>query len=175
MRKTMYFNASSLAGFEIIILALVQITAGNIYQMTSLVLAVAMAGLAAGSVKNYRISGKLTPAFICFTSAVFFVIVAFLTDHLLLINNSRLASIILLLILFVPSFLTGALFRKLTYNDSEGSYSQAVYSSDLAGSATGFIMTAGLLIPLLGIKFALLLLAVLNLSAFLFGLKPDKY
>ena len=45
----MYFSASALAGFEIIILLTLQIIIGNMYQLTGLVLAGLMAGLAIGS------------------------------------------------------------------------------------------------------------------------------
>jgi len=42
-----------------------------------------------------------------------------------------------------------------------------IYSSDLIGSAAGFIIFSGLLVPLLGIRNAILLLPVLVLAAFL--------
>ncbi len=45
----MYFSASALAGFEIIILLALQLTVGNMYQLTGLVIAAMMAGLAAGA------------------------------------------------------------------------------------------------------------------------------
>ncbi len=45
----MYFSASALAGFEIIILLTLQMIIGNMYQLTGLVLAGLMAGLALGA------------------------------------------------------------------------------------------------------------------------------
>ena len=46
--RIMYFTASALAGFEIIILLMLQLTIGNMYQLL-LIIASLMAGLAAGS------------------------------------------------------------------------------------------------------------------------------
>ena len=45
----MYFSASALAGFEIIILLTIQLTIGNMYQFIGIIIATLMAGLAAGA------------------------------------------------------------------------------------------------------------------------------
>ena len=45
----MYFSASALAGFEIIILLTLQLIIGNMYQFTGLVIAGLMTGLAVGA------------------------------------------------------------------------------------------------------------------------------
>ena len=45
----MYFSALALAGFEIVLLLILQLTLGNMYQMTGLILAGLMTGLAVGS------------------------------------------------------------------------------------------------------------------------------
>ena len=52
----MYFSASALAGFEIIILLTLQIIIGNMYQLTGLVIAGLMAGLAIGSGVNIKVT-----------------------------------------------------------------------------------------------------------------------
>ena len=57
----MYFSASALAGFEIIILLTVQIIIGNMYQLTGLVIAGLMAGLALGSGANIKSLNGLSP------------------------------------------------------------------------------------------------------------------
>jgi hypothetical protein len=57
----MYFSASALAGFEIIILLTLQIIIGNMYQLTGLVIAGLMAGLATGSGVNFKSLHWLTP------------------------------------------------------------------------------------------------------------------
>ena len=50
----MYFSASALAGFEIVILLILQVIAGSMYQLTGLIIAALMAGLALGSGINNR-------------------------------------------------------------------------------------------------------------------------
>ncbi len=50
----MYFSASALAGFEIIILLSLQVMVGNMYQLTGLIIAGLMTGLAVGSGINIR-------------------------------------------------------------------------------------------------------------------------
>ena len=55
----MYFSASALAGFEIIILLTLQLTAGNMYQSAGLILASLMAGLAIGAgTKRWDSAGR---------------------------------------------------------------------------------------------------------------------
>ena len=57
----MYFSASALAGFEIIILLTLQIIIGNMYQLTGLVIAGLMAGLAIGSGAKIKLLNGLSP------------------------------------------------------------------------------------------------------------------
>jgi hypothetical protein len=75
---------------------------------------------------------------------------------------------------FPPSFITGFLFRKLTIYDDNGSRAASVYSSDLAGSALGFILISGVLIPVFGIRLSILLLSGLIFAGILFGTNRNK-
>ena len=52
----MYFSASALAGFEIIILLTLQLIIGNMYQLTGLVIAGLMTGLAIGAGADIQIA-----------------------------------------------------------------------------------------------------------------------
>ena len=54
----MYFSASALAGYEIILLLILQLTIGNMYQITGLIIAGLMAGLAVGSGISIPFPGK---------------------------------------------------------------------------------------------------------------------
>jgi spermidine synthase len=54
----MYFSASALAGFEIIILLTLQLVAGNMYQLTGLVIAGLMTGLALGAGADIHVLNK---------------------------------------------------------------------------------------------------------------------
>jgi hypothetical protein len=75
---------------------------------------------------------------------------------------------------FPPSFITGYLFRKLTISDDKGSLASSVYSSDLAGSAIGFILISGVMIPAFGLRLSLLLLSGLIFAGILFGTNRNK-
>jgi spermidine synthase len=173
--RIMYFTASALAGFEIIILLMLQLTIGNMYQLTGLIIASLMAGLAAGS--GIRIRGfPDKEMFYKILILIGFYVFAGLTADKLLGLNTRLPVISLLTIAtFIPAFITGSLFRDLTSRDISKAHVSNIYTADLAGSALGFILFSGLAVSLLGISYSLyitILLAVIAL-AFSFGNKPN--
>jgi hypothetical protein len=70
--------------------------------------------------------------------------------------------------------LTGCLFTVLTDMRGKSFEPGKIYSSDLAGSALGFIATAGIIIPLLGIQKAVLLLSAMIFAGLLFGTIRNK-
>jgi hypothetical protein len=62
----------------------------------------------------------------------------------------------------------------MTKSVSDESNPSSVYSADLAGSALGFILISGILIPLLGIKVSLFFLSVMIFAGILFGTNRNK-
>ena len=109
----MYSVAGALAGFEIILLLLLQATAGSMYQFTGILISGIMTGLALGSGINSSVL-KLFSANLVSVLLVFFYIVTGLTINILLnINNKVLLLFILTLLTLIPSFFTGHLFRVL--------------------------------------------------------------
>lgn len=170
----MYLSASALAGYEIIILLILQLTIGNIYQFSGMILAVLMAGMAVGAGTSSLLINRLslrTKALIL----LFYYLATGLSGNLLLsIANSTITTLIILISLILPSVITGNIFRELTM-DKQGYLSTAsTYSADLGGSASGFILSSGFLIPFFGIKTSLILLAFLILTGILFGTKHNK-
>ncbi len=173
--RIMYFTASALAGFEIIILLMLQLTIGNMYQLTGLIIASLMAGLAAGS--GIRKTGFLNKGMsykiLILTG---FYVLAGLTAAKLLGMNNRLPVIGLLAIAtFIPAFITGSLFRDLTSRDRCKSHVSKIYTADLAGSALGFFLFSGFAVSLLGISYSLYITILLTIIAlaFSFGNKPN--
>lgn len=154
----MYSAASALAGFEIIILVLLQLTAGNMYQMTGLILAGLMSGLAAGAAYKKRFSG-IIPVIKSIVLGIYLMLTAVLFEALLYIKNYIIIIIIILIISFIPAFITGNLFRQLTGADR--SEASSTYSADLAGSAFGFVLISGAAIPLIGLRNSLFLLSAM--------------
>jgi hypothetical protein len=170
----MYCSASALAGFEIVILLILQLTAGNMYQFTGIILAVLMAGLAAGAGTDIRFLNSISLKVKALSVALFFAAIALITNFILSLNTIP-AIIFLLISSLLPSFMTGHIFRELTITDNNGSESAATYSADLAGSAFGFMLVSGIAIPLIGLKASILLLSGLIFAGILFGTERNKY
>lgn len=162
----MYTGACSLAGFEIILLLSLQLTVGNMYQVTGLILASVMSGLAAGAMADFRLMPVL-PKNKALALVVLYLMAAVLLLLLQKINNNIFIIIVLLILALFPGVITGNLFRELTAR--KGSSVAGVYSADLAGSAAGFIIISVIAVPLLGITISVILLAIINFTGFLFG------
>jgi Predicted spermidine synthase with an N-terminal membrane domain len=170
----MYFSASALAGFEIIMLLALQLTAGNMYQLTGLFLAVMMAGLAAGSGVKLKFPDKFSIRVQALFLTFYYAGIGIIFSKLIEIKPLLPVIAIIILAILLPSFMTGHLFRELTNSVTDESNPSSVYSADLAGSAMGFILVAGILVPLLGIKSSLFFLSVMIFAGFLFGTNRNK-
>jgi spermidine synthase len=164
----MYFSAFALAGYEIILLLLLQLTMGNMYQITGLIISGLMAGLAVGSGIKIPFLGKKPAGIKVLLLILFYAIAGFFNERIIAINGHFMFTGLLILSGFLPAVITGSFFRDLTTFDIINSDSSRVYSADLSGSALGFIAFSGLTVPLLGISKSLLILPVLILSGFLF-------
>jgi hypothetical protein len=170
----MYFSALSLAGFEIILLLMLQLTIGNMYQLSGIIIASLMAGLAAGSGADLRITRNIPEWLIPLVLGLYYAFAAFCLNLMLSVTGMVPAVMLIVTAGFPPSFITGNLFRKLTISDYNGSLAASVYSSDLAGSAFGFILISGVLIPVFGIRLSILLLSGLIFAGILFGTNRNK-
>jgi spermidine synthase len=167
----MYFSASALAGFEIIALLMIQMAAGNMYQLTGLIIAVVMTGLAAGAG-----TGTLFPGRTGFRMKVLFLAFVYLAIGLSfsLIHTGRgtfIPVLVIMLTTAVPSFITGNIFRELTTGTLQKEGAGATYSADLAGSALGFIILSGVAVPAFGIRNSIILLSLLIFAGIIFGTK----
>jgi spermidine synthase len=170
----MYFSASALAGFEIIILLTMQLTAGNMYQFTGIILAAVMAGLAAGAGTEIRLLNSVPIKWKSLILMTLYVIIGLCFDLLTGIKIIPLTIVLILLLILLPSYLTGHIFRELTVSGSSKSAPSSVYSADLAGSALGFILISGLVIPAIGIKASVFFLAIMIFAGILFGTNRNK-
>ncbi|MGD0343081.1 MAG: hypothetical protein ABSA76_15380, partial [Bacteroidales bacterium] len=170
----MYLSASALAGFEIVMLLTLQLTAGNMYQLTGLFLAAMMIGLAAGSGSKLKFPDRFSIRIQALFLAFYYALIGLSFGKLLEIKHSFPVISIIILAVLLPSFLTGHLFREMTNSVSEGSNPSSVYSADLAGSALGFILVSGIVVPLLGMETSLFFLSIMIFAGFLFGSNPNK-
>lgn len=170
----MYFSAAALAGFEIIILLIIQLIIGNMYQLTGLVIAGLMAGLSVGAGVSFYTLNSVPFRLRSAVLFSFYICFGLIFNHILSLRSEVPAIIILVISAFLPALLTGNIFRELTmYKDSK-SVSPATYSADLAGSAFGFIFLAGFTVPAFGIRVSIFLLSLLIFAGFLFGTIRNK-
>jgi spermidine synthase len=170
----MYFSASALAGFEIIILLTLQIIIGNMYQLTGLIIAGLMAGLAVGSGSKIRLLNGLSSSNTGILLLFLYAFTGLMYNSVIGLKNEIPALGLIVLSAFLPALLTGRLFHELTVNRSEMSAAASVYSADLAGSALGFILVTGVAIPVLGIRASIFLLSSLIFAGLLFGTLRNK-
>jgi spermidine synthase len=170
----MYFSASALAGFEIIILLTLQIMIGNMYQLTGLVIAGLMAGLATGSGAGIKILRGISLAKTGIALLLIYAAIGLLFNTIIGLKYEIPGLVLIVLSAFLPALLTGQLFHHLTMNRNELTSASSVYSADLAGSALGFILVTGIAIPVLGIRVSIFLLSSLILAGLLFGTIRNK-
>lgn len=170
----MYFCASALAGFEIILLLTLQLTSGNMYQLTGLIVAGLMAGLAAGTGINNRLTDTISIRNKVIFLIIFYMVFGMLYNNILDLKSGVLSVILIIFSGFLPALFTGFVFRELTLRPDGISKTPAIYSADLAGSAFGFIFITGFAVPLLGIRISVGLLAALILGGILFGTIRNK-
>jgi hypothetical protein len=169
----MYFSASALAGFEIIILLTLQIIIGNMYQLTGLVIAGLMAGLAIGSGVKIKSLNGLSPVKSGILLLLMYLLTGLLYNSITGIKHDISVGLIILTA-FLPALLTGRIFRELTAKSNAMAAISSVYSADLAGSALGFILVTGVAIPVLGIQSSIFLLSSLIFAGLLFGTIGNK-
>jgi spermidine synthase len=170
----MYVSAASLSGFEIIMLLTLQSAIGNMYQLTGIIIAALMTGLAVGTAMKQPLfktrADILNPVLLI----VFYICIGLIINHILKINNSSLTIILIAFLTFIPALVTGQLFCSLTERNDIYSDPSSVYSADLAGSALGFMFISGLAIPAIGIKLTIILLSTLIFTGLLFGTIRNK-
>jgi predicted membrane-bound spermidine synthase len=163
----MYFSSFALAGYEIMLLLLLQITVGNMYQLTGLIIAGLLAGLAIGSGMTFPLSKRKPVGCKVILLVFFYVTAGLFAERFISINNQFCQTGLLVISGLLPAVITGSFFRELTSERINPSDPSAVYSADLSGSALGFIVFSGLAIPLAGIKNSFFILPVLVFTGFL--------
>ncbi len=170
----MYCSASALAGFELIILLALQLTAGNMYQLTGIILAAIMAGLAAGAGTNLKFLNSFSIKTKAFSLMIFYVLTAISFKYILSVNQPAISIIIIIFLSLLPGFITGHIFRELTASHKDISAPASIYSADLAGSALGFLLISGVALPAFGIQISIFFLAVLIFAGVLLGTTRNK-
>ena len=168
----MFASSAGLAGFGMITIFIVQMTAGNIYLLSALVLTLLMAGLAAGAGWDRIRAARLM--LICTALlAVIYGVTGFLASSFVTTAPGVVLPVLFILLL-AAGFLTGSVYRMLTLSGSQGMTGR-VYASDMAGSALGYLTVSTVLVPLAGISNVSFILAALILIAGIIVSVPFKH
>lgn len=170
----MYFSALALAGYEIILLLMLQLTLGNMYKATGLIIAGLMAGLAVGSGSSRLSLTRNRLAGGTILLALIYAISGLLAGSILDMTRKPAVTGLLILMGFLPAAITGSYYRYLTSGGNHGQNPSRVYSSDLSGSAIGFLAFSGIAVPLLGISISLFILPFLAATGFLFHMASEN-
>jgi spermidine synthase len=158
----MFASSACLAGFGMISVFILQMAIGNFYILSSVILTLIMAGLAAGAVLGDHVA--LRKIIIC---TLLLTAVFTLTGILapVLVTASHVPVLAWLgITLPTAGFITGAVYRILTSRNS-GEITGRIYAADMAGSALGYLTVATILVPLAGTSNACFILAVVILTA----------
>jgi len=169
----MYCSASALAGLEIIILLSLQIMIGNMYQLTGLVIAGFMAGLAVGSGIKSAFLDTISLRNKVILQVLFYIAFGMIYNSLADIKSLVPALAVILIAGFLPALITGRIFRELTLQTGGIDKSSSVYSADLSGSALGFIFISGIAVPVFGIQVSVFLLAIQVCAGIIFGVSKN--
>jgi spermidine synthase len=161
----MFASSTGLAGFGMIIIFILQMTVGNIYILSALVLTLLMAGLAAGAAWG-RFPATRQVIVCSLLLAIVYGVTGFLAPSLVIASPGWVLPFIFIFLL-TAGFLTGTIFRVLTSSGGQG-MTGAVYASDLAGSALGYLTVSTILVPLAGISNVSFILAGLILLTGIF-------
>lgn len=158
----MFSASAGLAGYGMITVFLLQAAIGNMYILSALVLSLLMGGLAWGAASAF-LHLRHTLVTVPMLLALLFMLTGTAAVRL-----TETGPVLLLLIIFpallIAGFLTGSIYRVLT-SGSQAVFTGRIYASDLAGSALGYTVVATLLVPLAGIMYSSVILALFILMA----------
>ena len=157
--NAMFLLGAGASGLQIILLFLVQITAGTLYLFAGCLPAIFMTGLATGSWCFLRKRvGKIL------SSDTFIWLLFSFSGLLLLVISEWLAhpsgmtglkTVLIFLISFIAAFSNGAVFARLASQPGDHANPGRIYAYDLMGAALGAIVFPLALVPLFGIKLAI--------------------
>jgi len=160
----MFIMGAGASGIEIILLFLIQVTAGSLYLFTGLLLASFMTGLALGSIRTFSgLPGKLASGstFILLGFTMVTALLAGLAIWMTKTGNLIVIKAALIIILtFVTALLTGLFFAHLTKTLPDPISNGNLYVYDLLGAAFGALVYPMVVIPIFGLLPAICIISV---------------
>ena len=171
--KGMYLSGFTGAGFQILLIMVMQSLFGFAYLVTPIMITLFMAGLVLGTRLWKPVWG--TPGYLKLSGLMLFMALAAGTMVLLLrgevLNSNRLAGIITLgLLNVVPGMIVGSIYgMSLALSGKEkGIHMGRLFHADLAGAALGTFVPVVFLLPLIGVTFTFILFCGINVASGLY-------
>ncbi|HIE34004.1 MAG TPA: hypothetical protein EYP86_02560 [Candidatus Altiarchaeales archaeon] len=160
---------TGLAGmvFEITVLLAFQSVYGYLYYKIAIIIATFMLGLALGAFLMNRYMTRIKNNTVTLAGIEFLIVTYSLILPAVIIGISQYLEIIFLLLMIIAGFLTGFEFPLaskiyLERNRDAAKTAGVIYGSDVIGAFLGSVVSASLLIPLIGIINTCILVAILN-------------
>lgn len=163
--KAMAVTGFALSGILLELIFLMQVVAGNVYEVLGLLFALSMAGMALGSYMNRKYFYRLgiSPAVMMAIAGILILALPFVMKTLMnagIIYSLQVIIVYFLVMLF--SLIGGVLFSSLSHQPGKetGVVAGSVYGADLFGSSAGILITSLFLIPVSGMVNTAFLLGV---------------
>ncbi len=153
--KTMALAGFALSGIQLILIYMMQIVAGNLYEVIGVLFGLSMAGMASGAWINRRYVSSLAvnSEIILLIIGIMILLLPFLLRFLVEgdVNFIFQVSLIYLLVL-IFAFTGGVLFSSVSYtgNGDVGKLAGNIYGADLIGSSAGVLLASLFFIPVAG-------------------------
>lgn len=175
----MFTSGFTGAGTEIVLLIVFQVLVGYVYLLLGVVITIFMAGLMTGAFLSRKIAVTRSHRLTIITqliSGIFLFVIAVSLTYIKDIQSGNYLQFILCLFMLIVSCLVGyqyglSVSRK---SDDSGKTVSSIYAADLVGSAIGSLLTAILLIPVLGIYVTLYYLSGFHFLTLLIYLIKHK-
>lgn len=168
------------ASAEFLMIMIFQSMYGLVYQMIGVIVAFYMTGLAAGSLYRWKFTRFPRLAYACVQCALFLFLLLIPWIYQFLASQPDLKTwvgqLVLLSLVFMIALLAGIEFNlanRLWMEKKRGT-AISLYSTDLAGAATGLLITSLWIFPMLGLFPASQLAAGLNIFSLIVFLLSGK-
>jgi len=153
--KTMALTGFALSGVQLILIYMMQIVAGNLYEVIGVLFGLSMAGMATGAWVNRKYISLLTvrSEIILLIIGMMVLLLPFILRFLVEGNVNFILQVLLIyLLVMLFAFMGGVLFSSISHveNADTGKLAGAVYGSDLIGSSAGLLLTSLFFIPVAG-------------------------
>ncbi len=158
----MFSASAGLAGYGMIMIFILQMTAGSIYLLSTVVLTLLMAGLAIGA--SRKVTFKRNSLIASGLALALLYSLTGILAGLMVRSNPWLILSTISVALLTAGFITGNIYMILT-TDSRKNLTGKIYASDLAGAALGYMLVSTVLVPLAGITSASFILSAFILTS----------